>query len=253
MDRSFLSRSQVIAASRAFICVRLATYEDPLEAKLLKGIARTGSGELENTVFCLLDPDGKTKLVRGARGIHQVYANARAMADGLDRVAAKYTPKSSPAALPVVANARLAIDIAAADNQPLVAIVGTDKTARNLLASQVARLAWSDEFVGRFVYAKAQPGELKSVGGLQIRSGIAVIAPDKFGLKGTVLKQIEASAPAARIATTLRQALAAFKPESKSFQSQVRDGHRAGIFWQTQIPVTDPMERAARERGRHGK
>ena len=33
----------------------------------------------------------------------------------------------------------------------------------------------------------------------------------------------------------------------------VRAGHLEGIFWQTAIPVTDPMELMARERGRGGQ
>ncbi len=188
MDRSFLSRLEVIAASRAFVCIRLATYEDPLEAKLLKGIARTASGELENTAFCLLAPDGKTKLIHGARGIEQVYADAQEMAEGMDRVTARYSAKASPSALPVVANVRLAIDIAAADNRPLVVIVGGERV-RDRLTKQVASLAWSDAFIGRFVYASGSNKELAQIGGVKIDSGIAIVAPDKFGQKGAVLQQ----------------------------------------------------------------
>ena len=92
MDRSFLSRPDVIAASREFVCVRLATYEDPLEARFVKGLVRTGSGELENTAFCLLS-DGKTKLSRAARGTERVYADAAAMAAELRRWLAGIRPK----------------------------------------------------------------------------------------------------------------------------------------------------------------
>src|SRR3954470_13326397 len=100
MDRSFLSRPDVIAASREFVCVRLATYEDPTEARFVKGLVRTDSGELENTAFCLLAPDGKTKLSRSARGTERVYADAAAMAAGLRRVVGQYSPRAAPTALP---------------------------------------------------------------------------------------------------------------------------------------------------------
>jgi hypothetical protein len=252
MDRSFLSQPEVIAASRAFVCVRLATYEDPFEAKLLQGIARTGSGELENTAFCLMSPDGKTKLIRGARGIERVYSTPKAMVDGMARIVAEYQPKSVPAALPLAANARLALDIAAADDQPLVVILGKDEASRARLKERVAALAWKDGFIGRFVYTSAWAKELAGVEGMKIESGVIVIRPDKFGMKGNAIAQVEAGATTNQIAETLRKAIAEFKPESKTFQSHVREGQRQGVFWETQIPVSDPMERAARERGRKG-
>ena len=49
MDRSFLSDAAVIASSRKFVCIRLATYESESEAKILKSIFLGRSGDLENT------------------------------------------------------------------------------------------------------------------------------------------------------------------------------------------------------------
>src|SRR5258708_38009543 len=106
MDRSFLSQPEVIAASRQFVCVRLATYEDPLEAKFTQALVRTRSGEVENTAFCLLAPDGKKKLSRSARGTEQGYADAAEMAADMKRVAGLSTPKATPSALPLAANPR---------------------------------------------------------------------------------------------------------------------------------------------------
>ena len=40
MDRSFLSDSAIIEASREFVCVRLATYEDKDEGKFLEATFR---------------------------------------------------------------------------------------------------------------------------------------------------------------------------------------------------------------------
>ena len=67
MDRSLWSDPLVIDASRKFVCVRLATYEDAVEGKLLEGIYRGRSGQLENTVFVMLAPDGKTRLSASGR------------------------------------------------------------------------------------------------------------------------------------------------------------------------------------------
>src|SRR5437763_15270383 len=109
MDRSFLSRPAVIAASREFVCVRLATYENPLEAKFVQALVRTRSGEVENTAFALLTPDGKTKLSRSARGTEQVYVDAAAMAADMKRVADRYSPKAGPGTLPLVADAHVGL------------------------------------------------------------------------------------------------------------------------------------------------
>src|SRR5262245_9523785 len=145
MDRSFLSRPEVIAASRDFVCVRLATYEDADEARFLKGLFRTRSGEVENSVFCVLAPDGRSKLIRAASGPEQVYADAAAIAADMKRVAGQSSPSAPPAALPLVAGPRLALDVAAADGLPLVVILGNDAVAHQRLASGVAKLAWTDE------------------------------------------------------------------------------------------------------------
>ena len=64
MDRSFLSDKGIIRASRGFVCARLATYENKEEAEYLGRIFRGRSGQLENTVFCIMSPDGKDRLVR---------------------------------------------------------------------------------------------------------------------------------------------------------------------------------------------
>src|SRR6476660_4952834 len=90
MDRSFLSKPQVVAASRQFVCVRLATYEDPTEASWLKDFTRTGSGQLENTVFGILAPDGVKKLVRSSRGVDHLYSGPDQFAEALNTIAAKY-------------------------------------------------------------------------------------------------------------------------------------------------------------------
>ena len=248
-----MSQPEVIAASRPFICVRLATYEDPLEAKLLKGMASTRSGELENSVFCILSPDGKNKLVRGSRSMRQIYSDAKDMARGLKRISDKHAPKAAQASLPLVTNSKLALDIAAADGLPLVIIVGKEEATRTRLIGQIAPLAWNDDFIGRFVYVTATAKDLTAIEGLKVDSGVVVVQPDKYGLKGTVLTQIEGGVAANRISDTLKKGLGDFEPITKSFRTHVRDGHRNGIYWEPPVPVTDPEERAARERGTKSK
>ena len=76
---------------------------------------------------------------------------------------------------------------------------------------------------------------------------LLVVQPDKYGLRGSVLAQ---TADPAAFADTLAAGAKAFKREAKTFSNHVREGHKDGVYWETKLPVTDPMEAAARERGR---
>src|SRR5688500_20358167 len=119
MDRSFLSDPAVIAAARRFVCVRLLTYEDGAEAAFLKDLVPTGSGELENTVFAVLSPDGKRPLARPARSARQSFGDAARLAAGLGRIAAAHpAAKAADLAapeLPAVPTVTLAVNVAACD------------------------------------------------------------------------------------------------------------------------------------------
>jgi hypothetical protein len=251
MDRSFLSQPEVIASSRQLICVRLTTYEDQAEGAFLKSLNTGRSGELENSVFGIFTPDGKEQLIRPARGMRQVFADSSEMAAAMNRLARKYPPTGDAITLPRVANLRLALDVAASDNQPLVILAGNNAASRRKLEGQIATLAWDKEFVGRFVYvASTDPNELKLLEGVNSGSEMFIVQPDKYGLKGKVLEQCGGDASRERLADRLRAAAAAFMPSDKSFANHVLEGQRLGHFWETVIPVTDPMEKNARERGR---
>lgn len=52
--------------------MRLATYENKEEGAFLESVFTGRSGKLENTVFALLEPDGKTRLSRAGRGPHRI-------------------------------------------------------------------------------------------------------------------------------------------------------------------------------------
>lgn len=246
MDRSFLSQPAVIEASRQFVCVRLTTYEDEGEAKFLKSLVRTGSGQVENSSFAILDMDGKTKLVGGGRGMNQVYRDAAEMADGMAKLVKKYTPKGEPGSLPLVPTVRLALPVAASDGQPLVVVRVKDEKQRAEVEKELAKLVWGEEFVGRFVFtedtdAASQFDEMKGT------PVAVVVQPDTFGQKGKVLAQAD---KADDLAAALRAGLKGFVKADKETRTHVQGGVRQGIFWETKTPVTDPMEAAARERAK---
>ena len=252
MDRSFLSKPEVIAAARDFVCVRLTTYENEDENRFLKSFKVTRTGEVENTTTAILAPDGKERLTRAARGLRQVFGDAASMAETLTRIGRQYEAKTNdpPPELPAVATVRLALDVAACDLQPLVVLFAPDATARRGLEADLVALAWSEEFRGRFTYAVTT--EAKDLAALGVKSGpgVVVIEPDQFGVKGTLLAQSGVTATREALAKILKEALARLHADEKTFQNHVRAGRQAGVFWETKRPVTDLQEKQARERGR---
>jgi hypothetical protein len=81
---------------------------------------------------------------------------------------------------------------------------------------------------------------------------VLVVQPNKFGTEGEVIGQIKRDASNEEISQMLRASLTRFAAQTKTFQNHVREGHELGMFWETKIPVTDPEEQNARERGRRG-
>jgi hypothetical protein len=187
--------------------------------------------------------------------MRQTYRNADAMAQGMKRLAERFssTWKPIPQVLPTITNVRLALDVAACDNLPLAVVYAHDPEQRARLTQQLASLAWTDDFMGRFTYVvAASADELGKIAGVRAQPGILVVQPDAFGLNGKVIAQVEGRQPASDWAGALRQGLAQYQRTAKSFNNHVRAGHQQGVFWETVIPVTDPQEQNARERGRRG-
>lgn len=251
MDRSFLSDQAVVTASRRFVCARLATYEDSEESKFLRDLVDTRSGELENSVFAILDPDGKTPIGRKGRSMRMGYQDAADFAQGLDRIAAKYpgTRKEVALSLPLAANVPLALTVASADNLPLV-VLPPDADAQTL--RELSRLAWSPELVGRLQYARLKsvrelegvqgkfPGDLKD---------LLVVIPDRFAQGGTVAASLIRGEPATW-EKNLKLVVAAHKSQEKTMRDHMREGRQKGVFYEPANPVTDPQELRARERNR---
>lgn len=258
MDRSFLSDKGIIRASRNFVCARLSTYESKEEAEYLSGIF-TRRGQLENTVFCIMSPDGKDKLVSSGRSPGWVFPGSedqaiRDMEKKMDEIVSRYSvKKESRSSLPALPSFRLALNVAACDNLPLVAIVARSKESREKLQKQVNELAWSKEFIGRFIYVSAgEASELKKVKGLEKKEGLFVIAPDTFGQEGKVLSQVRLGAGRKELSEGLARAVALYQPEDKETRSHGALGRILDVNWETQVPVTDPGSPRRRESRRRG-
>ena len=117
---------RVIEASKEWICVRLATYENAEESvvleRWLKGV-RGGGGGLRNTTFALLNPSGEKALAKTGRSPQMVYGDIDSFAVDLVVQANKFQPKSGLKDLPLISSLRLGLNIAACDGLPLVVII----------------------------------------------------------------------------------------------------------------------------------
>ena len=251
MDRSFLSQPAVVAASRRFVCVRLTTYEDEKETTFSKYVFTPRGGDVQNTTFAILAPDCKTKLTQAGRGTRGIFSSAADMAKAMADIAAKYPADPNAGnvipPLPVTLTAKLGVDVAAADGLPLVAVLAKDEKANATLAATVAKLAWSEKFLGRFTYCTAKSvADFPKIGGLKAADGVVVIAPDTFGMSGKVVAQLPADATPEEIAKAMTAAQASYTKTKLGQGAHRSQGIAAGAFWVPKLPVTDKQEENAR-------
>jgi hypothetical protein len=243
MDRSFLSGAELIKASRDFVCIRTATYEDKQEAEFLKWafVGRSG-GDLRNFGFCVLSPDGQKQLRRSTRGPNFTYQNSAAMAADLRSISRQYPAKAtageSTPIVPQMKNVRLGLNVASCDGLPSVIIVGKDLAEVGQLKKKLSGVIWDKELAGKFIYAStANPADLKIVPGAQSKTGFLVIKPDVFGLKGQLIQAIDAGVSSDDLRRSLSLAANAFTRNSKTHGLHVRNGRQGGKLWKTEVPV----------------
>ena len=143
MDRSFLSNDQVVKASRDFVCIRLATYEDGNEATFLRKVY---GRELANTVFTILSPNGEP-VIRAARGPRFRHASdlAKKMNNIFrERSASQDGGQWVPSILPELKSLDLAINVAACDGLPVAVVIGTDEVELESYRKKLNSIAWVD-------------------------------------------------------------------------------------------------------------
>ncbi len=242
--RSFLVNSQVAKASRSFVCIRLLTYENKEEYEYMEGILRVRAGILPNTIFCVLAPDGKTKLTRSGRGPFFAFANATVMASSMNLMAAKYPTANQNALsdpqLPLVHKVDVALNTAACDNRPLVVTVAADRDQLAKVDSSLLKLAWSEEFAGQFVYGSTTDRkDLKPLAGAGDSSAILIVEPGTYGVSGKVIGQLDAGVSADEIQQALAKALREFTPQVKPHNAHIQTGYNLGIEWETVVPESD--------------
>lgn len=240
MDRSFLSQPEVVAASRDFVCIRLATYESEEEAQVMRHFFVGGSGQMENTTFAMVAPDGRTPLVRSGRSPDFAFRDAHEMALWMTQTARRYNSSPIAPRLPVCLDTRVALDVAACDGLPLVVAYGPDAASLSAVERALGPLSWSSALIGRAVYARTtRADDFRCARVRPTRACVVVIAPGKFGVDGTVVAAFDADS---RLAARLRASLPTAVTRWVDIDQHIRSGRQAGIHWETAIPNTDPNE-----------
>src|SRR5262249_38581282 len=139
--------------------------------------------------------DGQTRLMKTSRSPKALFQDAKDLAKTMNSIGKQYADKvakiSSTPPLPLVANVRLAVDVAACDNQPLVVLYVSNPAARKNLHDTLAGLAWSNAHIGKFVFVSATSAkELIKLTGVEIKEGLIAVQPDQFGQSGKVLREM---------------------------------------------------------------
>ncbi|OUU23361.1 MAG: hypothetical protein CBC13_05780 [Planctomycetia bacterium TMED53] len=245
MDQSFWSDPEVIRLSEKFVCARLSTYEDAKEGELLKKLYRGRNGELENTVFVMLAPDGKTRLSRSGRTPQMAFGGSvgwesTILALELHAIAQKYPGKENPSGLPplpVSKDLRRSLNVAACDRQLLVL---ADRVSESTMV-ELRQLAWEAPFRGRLGWSSTDNKEEVQAIGLPVEGpAIYICKPGEFGLKATSLKKLSANASTKEIKAALSVALQSARPAQKNYRRHVSRGQRLNKSWETEIKVSDP-------------
>ena len=265
MDESFLSDANVIRASRNFICIRLATYEDRDEADYLRRVFTGRSGELENTVFAMMDPAAGEYLVRPGRSPHFVFRSAAEMADEMAKISKRFPGNAEVSAselpVPQMKTLRLALNVASCDGLPLVVarlsgdkptpdIDGSTGKRSALMASSISQLAFQKPLAGCFhYYVTSDATELKDVEGFEGQPAIYLVQPDAYGTQGVVKYHWPRDTDLSEVATDLGGFANDLTKVAKFHKRHVTQGREAGRIWETEIPVTDPQALRAQRSG----
>ena len=253
MDGSFLTNEEVIEASRDFVCIRCATYEDAKEAEYLRWVF-TRNDSLENTVFCMLSPDGKEKLIRANRGPMQ-FRRPSNMATKMDSIAAEYVgdagEDNSLVAIPKMKDVRLGMNVAACERLPAILVMGQSDEQVAELEAKLSPVAWNEALQGMFIYFSAtNKEEIEVIEQFNGEPGYVIIQPDPFGQTGEILAQYSANATADELKAALVELAETHERPIIDYQNHVRNGNRKGAIWETEIPIEDKGSLRAMERNR---
>jgi len=244
--------------------VRPNTYENEEEAEFMKTLFRARNDNLENTTFCLLAPDGETQLSRGGRSPSMVFGGIEGLMGELAKLTERYPardkPRSARAVHPAQESVAMALNVAASDGLPLALLAGGTAAQRGKVLGPLAALAFSEALIGRLHHGIVEDAEglasLTRGGGeleLPEHPELWLVRSDAFARGGEVVERYPLPADNPALWSALAGALAtawesALPRKAETAREHLREGQRAGIKWESELPVTDGHSSDASER-----
>ena len=247
------SQDDFIAASRDFVCVRLESYESKEHQELIRGLL---GGAFANTAFCILAPDGKTRLSKSGRSPSALFGrrggpagDPAAVIGALKRISADYPPKGSmsDATVQDFHSTRQALNVASGDQRLLLLTVangekrsGATKVLQAVLNEQNTEGRFHHDFVENDVDSHWR----ELVSGAKSQEGFYIIEADPFGQTGLVLVELPLSAKSSELKLALKTANEAFakKEKRKVYSEHVREGRQKGVFFKNGMPYGEDRD-----------
>lgn len=238
-------KESFIELSRKFVCVRLESFESEEHQQMVRTFL---NGRFANTAFCLLAPDGKTRLSDSGRSPGQVLARRQsgeqeaAVLAAMARVVSRYPGQGDAklAEVPDFHGFKQALNVASADQRLLVfAVVPGSKRAA--VERRLKAVANHPEAIGRYHYDRANAGDedwAKLLSGVTRSSGLMIVRADTFGQKGKVVASLPTDVNAATLLAALGRANRAFAAEEtrKHYAEHVSEGRRSGVEYKAAMP-----------------
>lgn len=250
------SQKSFIDVSRKFVCVRLESYENQEYHDLVR---RFLNGRFANTAFCVLAPDGETRLTRSGRGPHDSLGgrgreprdgvDVAAVVETLESIASDYEPqgrveKTVPQDFHTF---RQALNVASADQRLLVFAVAP-KDGEEALRSKLGPIFARDDMIGLFHLDFAHPEDdaewTEAVRGSSDQPGIYVIRAGQFGQDGVVYERLDLAEDSSSLRGSLLAANLGFSlsEERKDYASHVSSGRRNGIYFENAMPYGEDRD-----------
>ncbi|BDS07463.1 hypothetical protein NT6N_25030 [Oceaniferula spumae] len=247
------STKEFIDASRAFVCVRLESFESKENQDMVRKFL---NGRFENTAFCILAPDGKTRLsgtgrspqmgfgIRGRpeAGGPEAKAQNALVIESMEKIAKKYPTKADSASAVVedFNSFKQSLNVSSGDQRLLVFVVAPEKQ-RNSLKKDLQVVANHQDVLGRFHFDFADNTDAKwsdVIDGDQSKTGIFVIHPGEFGQKGKVMAELPLTSEAKTIRETLAKANKAYAASEtrKVYSEHVQKGRKEGVKYEDNMP-----------------
>jgi len=237
------------------VCVRLESYESEEHQKMVRSFL---DGRFENTAFCLLAPDGETRLSGTGRspsqGLRQRRGPGRGregngVVEAMEQVAEKFRPRGTKegAILQDFHSFRQGLNVASGDQRLMIFVVAAEND-RKALRTGLRSLMSDKEIIGKFHTDFAEEGPdsqwRDAIKGEKGKTGIFVIRADAFGQTGSVMEQLPVDVKTEELKKALLKANASFSKTEKRkvYSEHVAAGRRARVYFENGMPYGEDRD-----------